>query len=296
MKISILCCPIVLTAVLYGCSKKNDNVIAPETESSLEKNKLSELTIPGASLAPDYGDTIFCYKWNDGKDFKISPINKAGKGKYVSKPDGLVLDENTGEINVTKSESGMGFKIGFIPYGTTDTAFSNIYTSGVDYVGGIHILSEGDTIVSPYYYGTDEKFTDAEFDDDNDDDNGNGTIDEPAVGQTLSSLNVSINKATGVIDLKKSVTQKVFGNSPANGKTVDATLYYRISDCSERALRKINLKFIYYQRLSDVPSSYSWDNNNINGVKGYKGFRSMRVSETSVVAKRPPQIVVVANR
>ncbi|MBX3256303.1 MAG: hypothetical protein KF862_19360 [Chitinophagaceae bacterium] len=287
---------VIAFVLLLACTKK--------ANPDLEKDSQEVSKLLNNSCVPDYGDSIICYQYlSSGKDYKVSPLNNPGQGQYISQPEGLIIDNSTGEINVTKSESGLAFRIGFIADGSQDTCFTKVITSGITYMDGIYVLSDDDTLAVPVYNGninatpvcgTGGLFSDCEFDDDEDDDNGNGIADEPPPGQTLNSKNIRIDKQTGVISLKRSVLDGIFGTlTPANGKTVEGTLYYRLSDCSNKALRKIDLKFTYYSNLSDVPGALINDitdavDNILNWLLPSKKEKAPN--------PRPPHIVIVANR
>ncbi|MBX2922333.1 MAG: hypothetical protein KF746_09100 [Chitinophagaceae bacterium] len=290
--------------MLAACVKKMDDVTVPAPSRATNADN-TELTRPGInSCAPDYGDSILCYQYlASGKDYKVSPLNNPGKGQYFAQPEGLIINSSTGEINVTKSESGLAFRVGFIAEGSSDTCFTKVITSGVNYMDGVYVLENNDTLAIPIYNGDVNAtpvcgagglFSDCEFDDDEDDDNGNGIADEPPPGQTLNSKNIRIDPHTGVISLRRSVLDGIFGTlNPANGKTVEATLYYRLNDCSNKALRKIDLKFTYYSNLSDVPGSLINDiTDAIDNV-----FKWLFPSKKEKASNpRPPHIVIVANR
>lgn len=287
--------------IFIGCLKNQDDLKSPNGEipADTARNPRQE-----TSCIPDYGDSVLCYQLlSSGQDYKVSPLNKPGKGRYIATPEGLIIDENTGEINVTKSESGLAYKVGFIATGSSDTCFTKIITSGINYLNGIYVLSDNDTLAVPVYRGTlngtpvcgdGGLFGNCEFDDDDDDDNGNGSFDEPPSGLTLNSKNIRIDTKTGVIRLNRSILEGAFGSlTPENGTTINATLYYRLADCSNKALRRIDLSFTYYSRLSDVPKALIDDiANAVNNILGLV-FRS---SGGKTNNPRPPHIVVVANR
>ncbi len=297
--------PLIATVMLFACAKKL-NELSPtgDNPSTTKPQTDSTATNTEVSCGPNYGDSVLCYQLlASGADYKISPLNNPGKGRYVSQPEGLVIDNNTGEINVTKSESGLAYKVGFIAEGATDTCFTKVITSGINYLDGIYVLSDNDTLAVPVYNGSVSGgpvcgsgglFAGCEFDDDDDDDNGNGTADEPPAGQSCNSKNIRVDTQNGIISLKRSVLDGIFGSlTPNNGKTVNATLYYRLDDCSNKALRKIDLSFTYYSKLSDVPQALIDDiNNTVKSILGLL-FRS---NKEKVANPRPPHIVVVANR
>jgi hypothetical protein len=48
------------------------------------------------------------------QDYIITPVNSPGTGKYLAWPIGMKIDSTTGAINVSKSESGLRYMIGFV--------------------------------------------------------------------------------------------------------------------------------------------------------------------------------------
>lgn len=303
MKAYKFCLLFILVMMFFACAKKLEDILPAGKPVDPAQTDTVTTTEPTVCIPPDYGDSVLCYKWLDGKDYKVSPVNNPGKGKYISTPEGLVIDGNTGEINVTKSESGLKYKVGFIRDGYQDTCFTTVITSGINYLDGIYVLSDSDTLLNPIYNGNpayvpicgpNGSLNGCEFDDDEDDDNGNGSADEPPAGFSCNAQNIRVDKRTGVISLKRSVLDGLFGTlNPSNGKKVSATLYYRLDDCSSGALRKIDIEFTYYSKLSDVPQGLINDIQDVlNGILNFV-FRS---SKDKVANPRPPHIVVVANR
>ncbi|MFT3704049.1 MAG: hypothetical protein QM802_16905 [Agriterribacter sp.] len=296
---------VLAVTMLYACAKKLDEITPAGNNNPSTTNPAdSTETVPSVvGCGPDYGDSVLCYQLlASGQDYKMSPLKSLGKGRYVAEPDGLVIDNNTGEINVTKSESGLAYKVGFIADGSTDTCFTKIITSGINYLDGIHVISDNDTLAVPVYNGSITPvcgsgglFSGCEFDDDDDDDNGNGSADEPPAGQSCNSKNIRVDTKNGVISLKRSLLDGIFGSlTPNNGKTVNATLYYRLDDCSNKALRKIDLSFTYYDKMSNVPQSLIDDIS--NSVKNILGLLMRTDGDKAAANPRPPHIVVVANR
>lgn len=295
---------ILVVTIMFACVKEQQDTATANRLAVSSVNERSLSSAPGECIPPDYGDSILCYQWLGGQDYKVLPINNPGRGKYITTFGGLVIDSITGEINVTKSESGLPFKVGFIPEGSEDTCFTKVITAGINYLDGIHVLSDNDTLLLPMYNGStgynavcgsDGPANGCEYDDDEDDDNGNGLADEPPPGFSLNNNNnIVIDKHTGVISLRRSLSNGLFGTlNPANGETVNATLYYRLSDCSNGALRKIDLQFTYYNKLSDVPKGLI--NDIENAVKGIIKLL-FRTSKAKVANPRPPHVVVVATR
>ena len=64
-------------------------------------------------MAPIYGDTIVFDQPVNG-DYIVKPVNPPGAGKYFAWPVGMSLDQNTGAIDLTQSQTGMKYMIGFV--------------------------------------------------------------------------------------------------------------------------------------------------------------------------------------
>ena len=294
----IICATCLL--VVLACSKSNPLDEIPPAPFP----QINTFDCPNA---PDYGDSIICPKnGNSPKDYKISPINNPGSGKYYAWPAGIVIDQNTGEINVTQSETGLRYIIGFIKDGSKDTCLKEIVLGGVTYVDSIYVLENNDTLALPHFnanpvptsvcddsgdddypgmsggmgHGNDK----CEFDDDDDADGGGGP--EPPPGQRANDQKVRVRTISGIINLKKSIDDGVFGDNPQNGDEKTVTIWYRLNDCSKKRLRKLNVKLIYYDKVSDIPQSVKDDIHNKR-----EQFMQTRVI-TPNGKPRPPQIII----
>ncbi|MBO9633005.1 MAG: hypothetical protein J7578_07775 [Chitinophagaceae bacterium] len=250
--------------------------------------------------APDYGSTLICFKWKGPKnDHIITPLNNPGDGKYIAWPQGLTIDSSTGAINVSKSETGARYMVGFIKNGTSDTCKTEIILGGITYVDNIYVMSENDTLAAPYFNASPvaspvcdannnnpPTANDCEFDDGDDDDNGNGQSDEPPPGPRANDQHVKVRTNNGVINLKRSLEEGVFGPNPKNGASKEVAIYYRLNDCSNKALQKINIRLLYYEKRSDIPQNLSKD----ISARRNDFFLSRYIS--SPTAPRPPQIII----
>src|SRR5262245_14353461 len=99
-----------LLLVIFACSKSK---ITQEPKSIPFPN---EIELNNCLLGPDYGTKVICPSWRGPhNDHKVKPKNDPGPGLYFAWPTGLLIDANTGEINVTQSETGAKYIIGFIP-------------------------------------------------------------------------------------------------------------------------------------------------------------------------------------
>lgn len=299
---------IASTIFLVSCIKEPIDIIPESTgNDNPPVDSIPPVdTSSNRACAPDYGATILCEKYdknnNNKKKKLVFPKNfpGLGKGTYVALPVGLVIDPNTGGIDVKKSESGLVYKVGYIAKGSKDTCFTKIIIGGITYVDGIHRLSQGDTLAVPVYNGdlnagpvcgANGMFTDCEFDDDEDDDNGDGLLDEPPVGSGLNKMKVRVDKKTGVISLRRSVLDGLFGIIPVSGRSVTGTMYYRLADCSNKDLRKIEVKITYYNSLSQVPKDLLK-----TVTEAGQGILELLAGRTYYSTNpRPPHIIVVAN-
>jgi hypothetical protein len=93
----------------------------------------------GCSFAPTYGDSIIFPQPTGGADYVVSPSNNPGQGKYFSWPVGLALDSVTGIIDLTKSQTGLRYDIGFTKSGTTDTCINELIVGGADYMDSVYV-------------------------------------------------------------------------------------------------------------------------------------------------------------
>jgi len=257
---------IIFTIHFFSCSKVD--------KTSSTATPTNPLQIMASCSGPDYGDSIIFGKWKGpNNDYTIKPKKIADKGTYLARPEGLVIDPATGEINVSKSESGVRYEVGFVKRGATDTCFSTLIVSGITYADAIYSIDANDTLAIPYYNanpatapvcdGSDDTDypgqgnpggnANCEFDDDDDDDNGNGKNDEPPPGQKANDKNLKVRTKSGIINLKKSLDEGLFGLNPQNGDNKLITIYYRLNDQSNKALQNITVQVWYYNKRSDVP-------------------------------------------
>jgi hypothetical protein len=202
------------------------------------------------SFAPIYGDTIiFPQPTANGQDYIFNVVNSPGTGKYFAWPQGMVIDANTGAINLTKSETGLKYAIGFVKDGTTDTCLSTLVVGGAAYMDSIYVIADGQTTALPYYDANPTLAGVCA--------GGGCTFD---VNGTAASQKVIVNKTTGVIDLEKTLNGSglsgvlggAFGLLPVNGSTVTTTIYYKLNDPSNRALQHIDVQLQYYDTRSSI--------------------------------------------
>lgn len=294
-----------LALVIFACSKSKT------TQDESKPIPFPEnLRINSCVSAPDYGKDIICPKWRGpNNDYKVKLKHNLGAGTYYAWPAGLVINPTTGEINVSQSETGAKYIVGFVKAGSPDTCLTELVIGGINYVDSVYVLNSNDTLATPYYNadptvssvcdpsddtdypgnngnGNGGGNPKCEFDDGSDDDNGNGTADEPLPGQRANDQKVRVRTKNGVINLKKTLEDGAFGPNPKNGDKKQVTIYYRLNDCSVKALQKIKVDLIYYEKKSDIPVTL------LNDVtRNRTSFMTYRIIAPDG-KPRPPQIFV----
>jgi hypothetical protein len=212
-----------------------------------------------------YGDTVFFLRATAGANL-VSPVTKpTGNGYFLSIPKGLSLDSATGRINLALSETGIRYKIYYVPQNSTQATDSvRLVISGVDYEDKVYTMNTTpnryDTAF-PIYNAIPGLALPCQEDDDDDNDgcyfdetdlNNDGNDDIAGVIQSK----LLVDRSLGTLDLEASFEAGIFGGSnPANGTEGSFTMYYRLNDASNRALNKITVRIIYYERRSNIPRS-----------------------------------------
>jgi hypothetical protein len=216
---------------------------ACKTDSVLPNDDINP---PPNTTKLSYGDSIIYLQPSTG-DFKVMPQPLGGKqGQYLAFPDGLDLNALTGEINVTNSETGMRYKVMFIPTGTTDTLTTKIVLSGISYKDFYHIQAANDSLSRPFY--------NANFNNFNMPCTGAGCQFD--VNGSARAAGLVINPATGVINLKRTLTNGFFRVGPAqDGDKKDVYLSYKLNDASNGAINVIRIKLYFYNNQSTVDAN-----------------------------------------
>ncbi|HVY75374.1 MAG TPA: hypothetical protein VG890_11125 [Puia sp.] len=268
MKKNLLAGALALLFVLLGVLACRKTVKPPETttnpkptvdsaraitDTAQAKDTLDipypETPSTNCAYSPDYGDSIVYPQPTNGSDYVIYPVNNGNvEGTYMSWPGGLVLNPHTGAIDLTKSETGARYDIGFVKEGTTDTCISQLIVAGAAYMDSVYVLALSDTSARPYF-------------------NADPTAPPICTGSSggkgcefdynnyAKNQGIEIDNHTGVIDLRKTMKNSLFGLLPINGTTVNTTIYYKLDDNSNYAPQKISLKFMFYNKKSDIPPS-----------------------------------------
>ena len=240
-----------------------------------------EAPVRGCSYAPDYGDSIIYPQATTGSnDYIVSPVNNPGPGTYMSWPEGLAINSSTGAIDVTQSDAGERFDIGFVKNGTTDTCITSLIIGGVSYMDSVYVFGNNESQVYPYYdanpyspfvcgWGSTLPGS-CQFD----------------VTGSAKNMNVAVDQNNGWIDLQKTLSSGAFGPVPFDGEQISTDIYYRLNNASNMALQHIKVNIIYYYSKSQIsPSLLSSLNTKLNN-----SLLNALIVKSG--ASRPPIIII----
>jgi hypothetical protein len=263
--INILCAGLAFAGLL-SCNGSGNNPVDPPGPYKLS-----------------YGDSIIYMRAAVG-DYIVYPTSRKD-GVYSGFPEGIEIDAITGAINVSKSETGLRYKITHTATdGTVTTAM--VVLSGITFTDHFFRLSQGDSIAPPVY-------------------NANISRILPLSGSSFDEGNIangggcSVKTDNGKINLAESVRNGVFGNNPPrNDDNKEIEIKYRINDESGKSLNKLKVKLYWYNTMADVPQ-YLWDILNDRTSQGVF-LRNGIISTTESPARnaqaakpRPPCIIIV---
>ena len=227
-----------------------------------------------------YADSII-YLRNQSGDYIVYPTEQRA-GTYSGFPEGIELNEHTGAINVTKSETGLRYRITHTsPEGKETT--TTVVLSGITYSDQFYRLSTGDSIASPVYNASAVRIlpvAGSVFDD------GNGA----------NSGGCSIATINGKINLAATVRNGAFGTIPSNDARRDFDVIYKINDNSDKASNKLKVRIYYYAHMSDVAPDLlqTLSDRQVQGV--FIGNKQAGINGVTQTAKpRPPCVIIIAN-
>lgn len=256
--------PFVLLLVSVACNK-GDRHSEEEEQPEEEVLNASTLLSNSANLcsnAPNYGDTILFPQPKIGGDFFATPTNNINvTGTYLSWPEGLKLNRTTGAINLSQSETGVRYLVAFIKQGTTDTCVSQLIIGGMTYIDKIYAMDQNDTLAKPIFnadpFGP--SICDASDDTDYPDNNGSGNnrcaFDDAAPGSKANDQKLRVRTKSGIINLKKSLADGMFGPTLKNGDFKIIPIQYQLNDASNKATQTVSVKVIYYDKVSNIPTA-----------------------------------------
>src|ERR1700712_1905032 len=247
---------ILLVFILLSTAcKKSVESDAPVVHSTSDSTQiLSVVPYPQTPVqecnnAPDYGDSIVFVQPASGNDYYVYPQSNQGvAGTYLSWPQGLSMDPKTGIIDLTASETGQRFSVGFVKAGTSDTCMSQLIVGGAAYMDSVYVLAQSDTTSIPYFNANPYQSSPCSSN------GGPGKGCQFDYNDRAKNMGIVIDKKTGFIDLKKT-TQHVNFATLVNGLSLTVPIYYKLNDNSNNASQMIQVKLVYYRHKSDIPAN-----------------------------------------
>jgi hypothetical protein len=263
MKTKIL---VFLLVLLYSCKKDpvttpaspvpqhRSNAAAPDSTTAAASDTANTPAYPTTARSCNflsiYGDTIVYPQPSSDGDDVLTPVNDPGPGHYFAWPAGMVIDRNTGVIDLTQSQTGLKYAVGFVKAGTTDTCLTQLTLGGASYVDSAYVVTGGGVKAVPYFNGN-------PFQTSNCVGSGQGSGCAFDVTGSAATLNVVVSNSSGEIDLQNTLQggsnqTGVFGANPFNGQTVTVPIYYQIRMGSNNALQHIDVQLMYFDTRADM--------------------------------------------
>jgi hypothetical protein len=248
-------------------------------------NKTDDLVETPKPYAVSYTDSIIYLKPSAG-DYIINPV-KTAPGIYAGFPEGIEIDDNTGAINVSKSETGLRYRITHTaPDGkVTET---KVVLSGITFKDHFYYLSNNDSIALPIYNADPNRILPL-----------NGSVFDE--GNLANSGGCSVKTDNGRINLKETIRNGVFGFPPRNDAQQTFEIRYRINDASGKTENRLKVLLYWYNTINDVPQ-YVWDilnDRTSQGVFLRQGTSDQAINEIlgaeRVAKPRPPCVIIIAN-
>lgn len=197
----------------------------------------------GGDYTFSYGDSVIYPKTTSG-DYIVKPL-VANNGIYAAFPEGIELDDNTGAINVTKSETGLRYRITFTPADGSPAKTTTVLLAGINYLDAFYILANNDTVSSVVYNGDPARAVPL---------SPGKTVFDIDLG--CNNEGIAINTNTGNINLAQTIRNGFFGRHPDNEARQEFELKYKIDDKSGQANQSVKIKLYYYNTMADVPDKY----------------------------------------
>nr|MBP6215268.1 hypothetical protein [Chitinophagaceae bacterium] len=205
-------------------------------------------------------------------------------GTYTGFPDGIEIDDNTGAINVSKSETGLRYRVTHTdPDGTvTET---KVVLSGITFKDHFYFLSNNDSIALPIYNADANRVLPL----------SGSVFDE---GNLANAGGCSVKTDNGKINLRETIRNGVFGFPPRNDAQETFEIRYRINDASGKTENRLKVLLYWYNTINDVPQ-YVWDILNERTQQGVF-LRNGAMNNSTTMGRlakeakpRPPCVVIV---
>jgi hypothetical protein len=249
---------------------------------SIQNIPYPQAPVTGCPYAPDYGDSIiYPQPTTAGNDYIVSPVNNPGPGTYFSWPGGMVIDSLNGAINLTQSQTGQRYEIGFVKSGTTDTCITPLILGGASYIDSVYVLADNTYQVYTYYDANPASVWKCP----SNGGSGSGNCRFDITG-SANNAHVIVDPNNGWIDLKKSLSAGAFGAVPFDGQQISVPIYYQLNDGSNMAIQNITVNIIYYTSRSLIPPALI--NNATNKLNNFLTSQLIAKSGNT----RPPIIII----
>jgi hypothetical protein len=232
--------------------------------------------IPIGPYKLSYGDSII-YLRPSAADNIVYPTSRRA-GIYSGFPDGIEIDELTGAINISNSETGLRYRITHTAPDGTETT-TKVVLSGVTFTDHFYKLSTGDSIALPVYNASASRILPL----------SGSSFDE---GNLANGGGCSVRTDNGKINLAETIRNGVFGFPPRNDAQQTFEIKYRVNDGSSKSLNKLKVLLYWYNTMADVPQ-YVWDI--LNGRQSQGVFlRGGLAGRTEQAARpRPPCVIII---
>lgn len=244
-------------------------------------NSKNNTVNPPGPYTLSYGDSILFLRPSSG-DYIVYPATHKD-GVYSGFPEGIEIDAVTGAINVSKSETGLRYRV---THTATDGTITNtmVVLSGISFTDHYYHLSTGDSTAIPVYNADGSRIlpvSGSNFDD------GNGA----------NSGGCSVRTDNGRINLAACVRNGIFGNTPQNNVRREFDITYRLNDGSSKSLNKLRVRLYYYQTMADVAPDLlqTLQDRQNDGVFLRGGLAGTTERPDQKAKPRPPCVIIVAD-
>jgi hypothetical protein len=232
----------------------------------------------------NYGDSIL-YLAPSAGDYIVYP-NTRRPGVYSAFPDGIQIDDATGAINVSKSETGLRYRITHTaPDGTITTI--KVVLSGITFTDHYFHLSAGDSVAMPIYNASPSRVLPV----------SGSSFDE---GNVANTGGCDVKTINGQINLAQTVRNGVFGSTPTNDVRRDFDIDYRLNDASGKSKNTLRVRLYYYATMADVPADLLQTLQDREDLGVF--LRNGDISTSNSTARtqkearpRPPCVIIIAN-
>jgi hypothetical protein len=275
---------LLIFALIFSCRKSVTN--PGQDLNQLQNNSTQAVPYPlapvtGCSYAPDYGDSIiYPQHATTNNDYIVSPVNNPGPGTYMSWPEGLAINSSTGAIDVTQSDAGERFDIGFVKSGTTDTCITTLIIGGVSYMDSVYVFGNNESQVYPYYDANPYSAFVCGWGS-----NSPGSCQFDVTG-SAKNMKVAVDSNNGWIDLQKTLNSGAFGPIPFNGEQISPVIYYKLNNSGNMTLQHIQVNIVYYYAKSQISPSLL---NSLN-TKLNNSLQNILIVKSG--SSRPPIIII----